>query len=169
MNTDADLIQRLGRSKSITNLKQAFGDSMGLPLTLRALEFWQLAHRSQPERVAPTGEVIAFDLAEKLLNKGSQRAAEQGLTNVTNIEFRRADSKACLFLIETFDAVLCVFGIFFVTDLQGGIRELWRLVRPNGLLAITIWGRGLFEPADMVSRVVGKTDTEPETAMLAKR
>ena len=94
MNTDADLIQRLGRSKSITNLKQAFGDSMGLPLTLRALEFWQLAHRSQPERVAPTGEVIAFDLAEKLVNKGSQRAAEQGLTN---IEFRRADLESLPF------------------------------------------------------------------------
>jgi SAM-dependent methyltransferase len=34
--------------------------------------------------------------------------------------------------------------------LQGAIRELWRLVRPNGLLAITIWGRGLFEPADAI-------------------
>ena len=88
MNTDADLIQRLGRSKFYNEFKQAFGDSMGLPLTLRALEFWQLAYRSQSERVAPIGEVIAFDLAEKLLNKGSQRAAEQGLTN---IEFRRAD------------------------------------------------------------------------------
>jgi SAM-dependent methyltransferase len=32
--------------------------------------------------------------------------------------------------------------------LHGAIRELWRLVRPNGLLAITIWGRGFLEPAD---------------------
>jgi SAM-dependent methyltransferase len=97
------------------------------------------------ERVGPAGHVIAVDLAEKLLNKGAQRAAEQGLTN---IEFRRADLESLPFPHRTFDAVLCVFGIFFVPDLQGGIRELWRLVRPNGLLAITIWGRGLFEPAD---------------------
>jgi SAM-dependent methyltransferase len=97
------------------------------------------------ERVGPAGHVIAVDLAEKLLNKGTQRAAEQGLTN---IEFRRADLESLPFPHRTFDAVLCVFGIFFVPDLQGGIRELWRLVRPNGLLAITIWGRGLFEPAD---------------------
>jgi SAM-dependent methyltransferase len=97
------------------------------------------------ERVGSAGHVIAVDLAEKLLNKGSQRAREQGLTN---IEFRRADLESLPFPDRTFDAVLCVFGIFFVTDLHGAIRELWRLVRPNGLLAITIWGRGLFEPAD---------------------
>jgi SAM-dependent methyltransferase len=97
------------------------------------------------ERVGPAGHVIAVDLAEKLLNKGSQRAAEQGLTN---IEFRRADLESLPFPDRTFDVVLCVFGIFFVPDLKGAVRELWRLVRPNGLLAITIWGRGLFEPAD---------------------
>jgi len=97
------------------------------------------------ERVGPAGHVIAVDLAEKLLNKGAQRAAEQGLTN---IEFSRADLESLPFPDRTFDAVLCVFGIFFVPNLQRAIRELWRLVRSNGLLAITIWGRGLFEPAD---------------------
>ena len=97
------------------------------------------------ERVGPAGKVIAVDLAEKLLIKGSQRATARGLTN---IEFLRADLESLPFPDRTFDAVLCVFGIFFVKDLQGAIRELWRLVRPKGLLAITIWGRGLFEPAD---------------------
>ena len=48
MNTDVDIMQRLGRSKFYNEFKQAFGDSTGLPLTLRPLEFWQLAHRSQP-------------------------------------------------------------------------------------------------------------------------
>jgi SAM-dependent methyltransferase len=97
------------------------------------------------DRVAPTGHVIAVDLAEKLLNKGSRQATKEGLTN---IEFRRADLESLPFPDRTFDAVLCVFGIFFVTDLQGAIRELWRLVSPSGMLAITIWGRGLLEPAD---------------------
>jgi len=99
------------------------------------------------ERVGSTGHVIAVDLAEKLLSKGSQRATERGLTN---IEFRRADLESLPFLDRTFDAVLCVFGIFFVPDLHGAIQGLWRLVRPNGLLAITIWGRGFCEPADGV-------------------
>jgi AraC-like DNA-binding protein/ligand-binding sensor protein len=45
---DADIIQRLGRSNLYIEFKNAFGASTGLPLTLRPLDFWQLAHRSQP-------------------------------------------------------------------------------------------------------------------------
>ena len=44
--------------------------------------------------------------------------------------------------------MLCVFGIFFFPDLSEAIRGLWRPVRPGGLLAITIWGAKMFEPAD---------------------
>jgi AraC-like DNA-binding protein/ligand-binding sensor protein len=47
MKTDADLIQRLGRSNLYNEFKQAFCISTGLPLTLRPVEFWQLAHRGQ--------------------------------------------------------------------------------------------------------------------------
>jgi ubiquinone/menaquinone biosynthesis C-methylase UbiE len=61
------------------------------------------------ERVGPAGHVIAVDLAGNLLNKGSQRAVEKGLTN---IEFRRGDLESLPFPDRTFDAVLCVFGSF---------------------------------------------------------
>ena len=47
-NADVDMIQRLSRSNLYTEFKQAFGASVGLPLTLRPAEFWLLAHRSQP-------------------------------------------------------------------------------------------------------------------------
>ncbi|MFY9554110.1 MAG: methyltransferase domain-containing protein [Blastocatellia bacterium] len=52
---------------------------------------------------------------------------------------------ACL---SNFDAVICVFGIFFVPDMQAAARELWRLVRPGGKLAITTWGPRFFEPVN---------------------
>jgi len=57
-----------------------------------------------------------------------------------------------------FDAVVCVFGIFFVPDMQAQVAELWRMVRPGGRLAITTWGPGIFAPAyelwlDAVRRV----------------
>ena len=97
------------------------------------------------KRVGPSGHVVAVDLAQNLLNKGVKRAAER---DVTNIEFRRADLENLPFGDRSFDAVVCVFGIFFVPDLQASVRGLWRLVRPNGFLAITIWGAKMFEPAD---------------------
>ena len=46
-----------------------------------------------------------------------------------------------------FDAVVCVFGIFFLPDMPGAVRKLWALVRPGGNLAVTTWGPRFFEPA----------------------
>jgi ubiquinone/menaquinone biosynthesis C-methylase UbiE len=97
------------------------------------------------ERVGSSGHVVAVDLAQNLLNKGIIRAAER---DMTNIEFRRADLEDLPFGDQSFDVVVCVFGIFFVPDLHGAVRGLWRLVRPDGCLAITIWGAKMFEPAD---------------------
>jgi ubiquinone/menaquinone biosynthesis C-methylase UbiE len=97
------------------------------------------------ERVGSSGHVMGVDLAQNLLNKGIKRAAERGMTN---IEFRRADLEYLPFEDQSFDAVVCVFGIFSVPDLHAAVRALWRLVRPAGFLAITIWGPKMFEPAD---------------------
>jgi ubiquinone/menaquinone biosynthesis C-methylase UbiE len=110
------------------------------------------------ERVGPTGRVVAVDLAQNLLDKGSTRAAERRLTN---IEFRRADLEDLPFADLSFDVVVCVFGIFFVPDLPGAVRGLWRLVRPSGVLAITIWGAKPFEPADGIFwEAVRREDSE---------
>jgi len=49
-----------------------------------------------------------------------------------------------------FDAVVCVFGIFFAPDMAAFAAEMWRLVAPGGVLALTTWGPGLFEPANSV-------------------
>ncbi len=46
-----------------------------------------------------------------------------------------------------FDAVVCVFGIFFIPDMETQVAELWRMVRPNGRLAITTWGARFWGPA----------------------
>jgi AraC-like DNA-binding protein len=48
-NKDAYFIQRLARSELYSEFKQALGAGTGLPLTLRPMEFWQLAHRGQPD------------------------------------------------------------------------------------------------------------------------
>jgi trans-aconitate methyltransferase len=42
---------------------------------------------------------------------------------------------------------VCVFGVFFVPDMAAAVAELWRLVRPGGTLALTVWGPDFLEPA----------------------
>src|SRR6516162_8830858 len=46
------------------------------------------------------------------------------------------------------DVVICVFGVFFAPDMTAFITRMWRLLRPGGVLAVTTWGPGLFEPAN---------------------
>lgn len=48
----------------------------------------------------------------------------------------------------TLDVVSCVFGIFFVPDMQQAVQALWKLLRPGGRLAITTWVPRFFEPAN---------------------
>ena len=97
--------------------------------------------------VGENGQVTGIDVAEPLLALARARAAADGLTNV---EFRLADATATGLAAESFDAVLCVFGVFFAADMPAFVANMWRLVRPGGVLAITVWGPGLFEPANTV-------------------
>jgi len=97
------------------------------------------------QAVGPLGRVIGIDLAEAMLAKARTKAGVLGLSNV---EFRVGDMLHTNFPASSFDAVVCVFGIFFVPDMQAAVRELWRVVRPGGQLAITTWGPRFFEPGN---------------------
>ncbi len=97
------------------------------------------------ELVGPEGSVVAVDLAETILDAARAKAAARGLGNV---EFRVGDMMALGEPDACFDAVVCVFGIFFVPDLPAACRELWRMVKPGGRLALTTWGPDSFEPLE---------------------
>lgn len=97
------------------------------------------------ERVGPSGEVIGLDLAERLLDLARAKAARQG---VANARFAVGDLEALDPQLGLFDAVVCVFGIFFVPDMPRAVAGLWRHVMPGGCLAITTWGADTFEPAN---------------------
>jgi ubiquinone/menaquinone biosynthesis C-methylase UbiE len=97
------------------------------------------------QAVGPGGSVIGVDLAENLLKLARTKANRLGLWN---IHFQSGDLTALPFADRSFDAVVCVFGIFFVPDMEAALRELKRVLRPNGRLAITTWGPRFFEPVN---------------------
>jgi ubiquinone/menaquinone biosynthesis C-methylase UbiE len=99
------------------------------------------------EAVGPQGFVLGVDLADNLLTLARTKAKRRHLNN---IEFRAGDMLDLQLPAMGFDAVICVFGIFFVPDMQEAVRELWRHVRPSGRLAITTWGPRFFEPVNTV-------------------
>src|SRR6516165_11980703 len=95
--------------------------------------------------VGPSGRVLGIDIAAPMLELARARAAEEGLAN---IEFRPGDATRTGLPDGGFDAVVCVFGVFFAPDMAAFVREMWRLTGPGGVLAVTTWGPGLFEPAN---------------------
>jgi SAM-dependent methyltransferase len=98
--------------------------------------------------VAPTGRVVAIDIAENLLALAARKAAAEGLTDVLTTV--HGDIDALDLPVEHFDAVVVVFGIFFLPDMAAATAKLWSLVKPGGQLAITTWGDGLWEPATSI-------------------
>lgn len=95
--------------------------------------------------VGPTGTVLGVDAAEPMLERVGAKLTAAGLDNVT---LRTADATRTGLPTGEFDAVICVFGVFFAADMTGFVGEMWRMVAPGGTLAITTWGPDLFEPGN---------------------
>jgi SAM-dependent methyltransferase len=106
--------------------------------------------------VGPEGRVLGIDIAAPMLELVRARAAAEGLANV---EFRHGDATRTGLPDGGFDAVVCVFGVFFAPDMAAFVREMWRLTGPHGVLAVTTWGPGLFEPGNgLFWRRVGEVE-----------
>lgn len=97
------------------------------------------------ERVGPSGRVVAVDLSDNLLALARAKAERLG---IGNLETHHGDIEALDYPPGAFDAVVIVFGVFFLPDMAAGMASLWRLVAPGGRMAVTTWGPRLWEPAN---------------------
>ncbi len=94
--------------------------------------------------VGPEGRVTGVDIADGMLQEARNKAHALRLDHAS---FEKSDMTRLPFDECSFDAVISVFSIFFVEDMVGTLGDLWRLIRPGGSLAVTVWTAGAFEPA----------------------
>jgi SAM-dependent methyltransferase len=80
-------------------------------------------------------KVTALDYVPALLQRGAERAAAERLA----IEFVEGDAEALPFRNGSFDAALSTFGAMFAPDQALTARELVRVVRPEGTIALANW------------------------------
>jgi ubiquinone/menaquinone biosynthesis C-methylase UbiE len=90
------------------------------------------------ERVESSGEVVATDLAEKMVEQTAKYAGQHGATNMI---FERMDAEELSFEDGSFDAVMCVLGLMYPADPQQAIEEMYRVLKPGGRAAACVWGR----------------------------
>jgi demethylmenaquinone methyltransferase/2-methoxy-6-polyprenyl-1,4-benzoquinol methylase len=85
-------------------------------------------------RVVPGGQVVAVDFSERMLELARGKA--MGRTGAELVEFRAANALELPFEDDRFAAATVGFGVRNFSDLDRGLRELTRVVRPGGRVVI---------------------------------
>lgn len=105
------------------------------------------------------GNVTGIDLSVKMLQRAVNKAQEMNLRNVT---FMRCDVEAMGFDNNSFDAACCAFGLFFLPDMENGLRCISNALKPRGKLAITSFTPSLMQPLrDMFLAGIKRYGAEP--------
>ena len=113
--------------------------------------------------VGAGGEVVVSDVAEEMTAIAADRARDAGLGNV---RARALDLEEIDEPDAAFDVVLCRDGLMFAVDPGRALREIHRVLRPGGRLAVAVWGPRSRNPwlglvMDAVSAEVGSPMPPP--------
>ncbi len=82
----------------------------------------------------PQAQIVGMDISEKMLEIGKEKITKIGLEN--QIELRAGDAAALPFEDGTFDAVTVAFGVRNFEDLDKGLSEIHRVLKPYGQAVI---------------------------------
>jgi demethylmenaquinone methyltransferase/2-methoxy-6-polyprenyl-1,4-benzoquinol methylase len=83
-------------------------------------------------RIGPDGRVVGCDFSEPMLELARRKSGDEGLP----VEFGWADALELPYGDGSFDAVTIGFGARNLADLERGIAEMTRALRPEGRLVI---------------------------------
>jgi demethylmenaquinone methyltransferase/2-methoxy-6-polyprenyl-1,4-benzoquinol methylase len=97
-------------------------------------------------RAEPDRTVVGIDQSSEMLAAGRERVERAGLRE--RIELREARAESLPFADTEFDAVTFTYLLRYVDDVAATLRELTRVIRPGGTLAMLEFGlpRGVWRP-----------------------
>lgn len=86
------------------------------------------ARMLQPERI------VGADISEGMMQIARQKVSDANLHDI--ISFQKEDCMALSFADESFDAVIVAYGVRNYSDLDRGLHEMLRVLKPGGHVAI---------------------------------
>lgn len=120
-------IDKQWRKKAIRNLKSIHPKHI-LDIATGTGDLAFEARRQMPE-----AHITGLDLSEGMLGKAREKAEERKLANM---EFVKGDSENLHFADTSFDAVSVAFGVRNFENLEAGLKEIYRVLKPGGRLAV---------------------------------
>ena len=108
--------------------------------------------RAAAERVGTTGSVTGVDLNPAMLAVAARLRPD--------LTWQQGDVAALPFADDSFDAVTCQSAAMFFPDLEAALREMGRVARPGGTVAVQVFDLREDQPAygpwiEMVARHAG--------------
>jgi SAM-dependent methyltransferase len=82
-------------------------------------------------RVGPAGHVAGVDPGRGMLAVAEELAP--------HVEWREATAESLPYPDESFDSVVSQFGLMFFSDRSQALREMNRVLKPGGRLAVAVW------------------------------
>ncbi len=82
------------------------------------------------------GVVTITDISEEMMEIAREKAIAKELSNIETVI---CDASDLPFENGSFDAVSCRFGFMFFPDIQLAANEIYRVLKPGGRFATTVW------------------------------
>jgi demethylmenaquinone methyltransferase/2-methoxy-6-polyprenyl-1,4-benzoquinol methylase len=80
------------------------------------------------------GKIVGIDISKQMLEAGRKKVEKEHLGD--KIELQAGDSEAINFAENTFDAVMAAFGVRNFENLEKGLLEMLRVLKPGGQVVI---------------------------------
>ncbi|MCW0482746.1 bifunctional demethylmenaquinone methyltransferase/2-methoxy-6-polyprenyl-1,4-benzoquinol methylase UbiE [Gaoshiqia sediminis] len=90
------------------------------------------------------GEIVGFDLSEQMIRVGAEKVKRLKLDGV--IHFQKGDSENMPFESDSFDAITVAFGVRNFENLEKGLAEFKRVLKPGGAAVILEFSKPRYFP-----------------------
>ena len=87
-------------------------------------------------RVGPDGEVLGSDFSEEMLSRARAKGARLAGARLADLSFEWGDALQLPYDEDSFDAATTGFAARNFSDLQSGLAEMARVVRPGGRVVV---------------------------------